>query len=102
MKTILKLIGVLLLAVVIYFAYAIMNPTSPLDRVTFENNELTFEVEYSRPFKKDRLIFGDKSEGALVPFGEYWRTGANAATNFSISSDITISGIRLIAGKYRL
>jgi hypothetical protein len=102
MKTILKLIGVLLLAVVIYFAYAIMNPTSPLDRVTFENNELTFEVEYSRPFKKDRLIFGDKSEGALVPFGEYWRTGANAATNFSISSDITISGIRLMAGKYRL
>ena len=102
MKTILKLIGVLLLAVVIYMAYAIMNPTSPLDRVTFENNELTFEVEYSRPFKKNRLIFGDKSEGALVPFGEYWRTGANAATNFSISSDITISGIRLMAGKYRL
>ena len=93
MKTILKLIGALLLAVILYFAYAIMYPTSPLDRVTFENNELTFEVEYSRPFKKDRLIFDDKSEGALVPFGEYWRTGANAATNFSISSDITISGI---------
>ena len=102
MKTILKFIGVLLLAVILYFAYAIMNPTSPLDRVTFENNELTFEVEYSRPFKKDRLIFGDKSEGALVPFGEYWRTGANAATNFSINSNITISEIQLMSGKYRL
>jgi hypothetical protein len=38
----------------------------------------------------------------LVPFGEYWRTGANAATNFSINSEITISGIQLMSGKYRL
>ena len=79
-----------------------MNPVSPLEKVTFKNNELTFDVEYSRPFKKDRLIFGNKSEGALVPFGEYWRTGANAATNFSINSEITISGIQLMSGKYRL
>ena len=56
----------------------------------------------ARPFKKNRLIFGEKSKGALVPFGEYWRTGANAATNFSINSDITISGLNLMAGKYRL
>ena len=29
-------------------------------------------VEYSRPSKKGRNIFGD-----LVPFGKLWRTGAN-------------------------
>ena len=102
MKKILKFIGLILLAMVLYIAYSIMNPVSPLEVVTFENNDLTFEVEYSRPFKKDRLIFGNKSDGALVPFGEYWRTGANAATNFSINSDITISGVQLMSGKYRL
>ena len=102
MKTFFKIIGLILLAIVLFFAYSIMNPASPLERVTFENDKVTFEVEYSRPFKKDRLIFGNKSDGALVPFGEYWRTGANAATNFSINSEITISGIRLMSGKYRL
>jgi len=32
------------------------------------------EITYSRPAKKGRAIFG-----ALVPYGEVWRTGANAA-----------------------
>ena len=73
MKKILKLIGLILLAIVLYIGYLIMNPVSPLETVTFENDEVTFEVEYSRPFKKDRLIFGNKSDSALVPFGEYWR-----------------------------
>ena len=92
MKKILKFLGLILLAIVLYIGYLIMNPVSPLEKVTFKNNELTFDVEYSRPFKKDRLIFGNKSEGALVPFGEYWRTGAKAATKISINSEITRSG----------
>ena len=51
MKKILKFIGLILLAIVFYIGYLIMNPVSPLEKVTFENNQLTFEVEYSRPFK---------------------------------------------------
>ena len=35
-------------------------------------------VEYSRPAKRDRVIFGD-----LVPYGKIWRTGANMRTKFS-------------------
>ena len=102
MKKIMKGVGLVFLAIVLYFAYAILVPASPLEKISFSNNKVTIDLEYSRPFKKDRLIFGEKSKGALVPFGEYWRTGANAATNFSINSDITINGKALMAGKYRL
>ena len=37
-----------------------------------------------------------------VPFGKYWRTGANAATTFETSSEISFNGEPLKAGKYAL
>ena len=94
---------VLLIAFVAYFSYAILFPSSPLDKVVYssENSTFTYEVEYSRPYKKGRLIFGD-SDKALVPYGEYWRTGANAATTFSTSEDIIFGKDSLKAGKYSL
>jgi hypothetical protein len=73
-----------------------------ISHIGFSLLSSTFTLSPLLSFKKDRLIFGNKSDGALVPFGEYWRTGANAATNFSINSEITISGIQLMSGKYRL
>src|SRR4051812_3462377 len=42
-----------------------------------------FEVDYSRPNKNDRVIFG-----ALVPFDKPWRTGANQPTKVKISAPI--------------
>ena len=53
------------------------------------------EVSYSRPGVKGRTIWGD-----LVPFNELWRAGANKATQFSTSTDITIQGKTLPAGDY--
>src|SRR5215217_6550812 len=38
----------------------------------------TIELSYSRPSMKGRKIFG-----ALVPFGNVWRTGANDATTLT-------------------
>lgn len=55
------------------------------------------EIEYSRPSVKDRKIFGD-----LVPFGERWRTGANASTKIGFSTDVKIAGNDVKAGKYAL
>ena len=75
---------------------------SPEDTVAFEQEDLEMEVFYNRPYKKDRLIFGSEENGALVPFGNYWRTGANAATTFEVSSDILFNGEELKAGKYAL
>jgi hypothetical protein len=70
---------------------------SPEETVTYESDDITLEVNYSRPYKKGREIFG-----GLVPFGEVWRTGANEPTTFLCSKDISI-GVneeRLKAGKY--
>ncbi|RRA94825.1 DUF2911 domain-containing protein [Paenimyroides viscosum] len=54
-------------------------------------------VDYFRPAKKGRLVFGD-----LVPYGKMWRTGANQNTVIEIDTDIEINGEKLPAGKYSL
>jgi hypothetical protein len=60
-------------------------------------------VVYSRPYKRGRdNIFGSEESGALVPFGKVWRTGANEATEITLTGDVTIDGKRLPAGTYSL
>ncbi len=54
-------------------------------------------IEYSRPGVKDRTVFGE-----LVPYGEVWRAGANAATKVTVSTDCNIGGAGLSAGSYAL
>lgn len=54
-------------------------------------------VEYSRPSMKGRKIFGE-----LVPYGSVWRTGANAATILSFSTDVKIENQYVNAGTYAL
>jgi hypothetical protein len=56
-----------------------------------------FTVDYGRPLARGRVLLGD-----IIPYDEVWRTGANAATQFSTSAPITIGGIRLPAGMYTL
>jgi hypothetical protein len=54
-----------------------------------------FTVTYSRPGVKARKIWGE-----LVPYGQPWRTGANEATTFTTTHDVTIGGQKLAAGTY--
>ena len=54
-------------------------------------------INYGAPSVKGRAIYGN-----LVPYGKVWRTGANEATTFSVSKDVTINGQSLPAGKYAL
>jgi hypothetical protein len=56
-----------------------------------------FTVDYGRPLARGRLLVGN-----ILPYDEVWRTGANAATQFSTSAPITLGGIRLPAGMYTL
>jgi len=54
-------------------------------------------ITYSRPNVKGRKIFG-----ALQPYGEVWRTGANAATTITFTEDVVIEGNKVPAGEYGL
>jgi hypothetical protein len=57
----------------------------------------SFTVDYARPLARGRTLLGD-----VIPYGNVWRTGANAATQFSTSAPITVGGLKLAAGKYTL
>jgi hypothetical protein len=57
----------------------------------------TFVVDYSRPLARGRELLG-----SLIPYDRVWRTGANAATQFTTSAPITLAGIRMAPGTYTL
>ncbi len=57
----------------------------------------SFIVDYGRPLARGRVLLG-----GIIPYDEIWRTGANAATQFSTSAPVTLAGLRLPAGKYTL
>lgn len=54
-------------------------------------------VDYGRPSKRSRVIYG-----GLVPWGQVWRTGANAATTFVTDKPLVIGGTAIPAGTYTL
>ena len=56
-------------------------------------------IEYFRPKKKGRKIFGAGDE-YLVKYGEMWRTGANSGSKLELSTDVQIGGEEVKAGKY--
>ena len=70
---------------------------SPMAKMTQTVGLGEVSLEYSRPSKKGRDIFG-----SLVPYGEMWRTGANASTKVEFSDDVEVMGHPLKAGKYAL
>jgi hypothetical protein len=55
------------------------------------------KTDYSSPRMKGRKVYG-----GLVPFGQVWRTGANEATTFVTSADITVGGTTVPAGSYTI
>lgn len=70
---------------------------SPLSKIEQKIGLTDVTVEYSRPSKKGRTIFG-----SLVPFDEVWRTGANAATKITFGDDVMVEGAEVKKGSYAL
>ena len=97
-------VGAILLVIVGYIGYIMFTTRSPspAEEVTYEQEGLSFQIDYCKPYKKDRLIFGTIEEGALLPFGKYWRLGANDATKLTLETDIDFGGQELPKGSYSL
>jgi hypothetical protein len=79
-------------------ALAQMAPqASPLGKIEQKVGLTDVSVQYSRPAKSGRNIFGD-----LVPYNEYWRTGANENTKVTFSDAVVLGKDTLKAGTYAL
>lgn len=70
---------------------------SPRDTVNAVVGGANLWIDYSRPGKRGRVIFGN-----VVPYGEVWRTGANAATQFKTDKALDFGGTVVPAGLYTL
>ena len=82
-----------------FFNYSQINTprTSPASELSQMVGLTEIEVQYSRPSKRGRVIFG-----GVVPFGKIWRTGADNCTKISFSTDVIIDGKTISSGMYSI
>ena len=103
-KKIFIIVGILFLGFLAFFLYGVLTTRShsPSETKQVSHQGLDVKVVYCRPFKKDRLIFGEESDKALVPYGKYWRLGANEATEITFNKAVDFGGKAVEAGSYRM
>jgi hypothetical protein len=75
----------------------VMGALSPRDTVRASAGGAALWIDYGRPQKRGRVVFG-----GVVPFGDVWRTGANAATQFRTDKALRIGGSVVQPGMYTL
>lgn len=94
--------GILVVLIVAFMIYANnRNRTlSPPGQTSLSTNGMEVAVNYSRPSVRDRMIFGEIEEGALQPYGMYWRLGANEPTLIEVTSGFKFGEESFSAGKY--
>jgi len=80
------------------FANRPLGALSPSDSVQATIGGGSLQIVYSRPSLRGRVAMG----GVLVPWNQVWRTGANAATRLTTSTDLTVAGQKIPAGAYTL
>ncbi|MEM9895410.1 MAG: DUF2911 domain-containing protein [Bacteroidota bacterium] len=73
------------------------NRPSPPAQISNTINGKKVTIDYSRPSKKGREIFG-----SLESFGKVWRTGANETTWIEFSDTVKVEGKTVLPGKYGL
>ena len=67
------------------------------DTVRARIGNTIFTVDYGRPLLRGRTLLGE-----VIPFDYVWRTGANAATQFTTSTPIRLAGMQVPAATYTL
>ncbi len=64
-------------------------------KVTLDGKPIA--IDYNTPFMRGRKIMG-----ALVPYGQVWRTGANPATTLKTAVNLKIGDLTIPAGTYTI
>ncbi len=100
------LIGVGVLVVLIAAAMLYLNnrnrTLSPPGSAELSNAGLNVSLTYSRPSVRNRVVFGTKEEGAIQPYGIFWRLGANESTEVTFDSNVLFNGEPLKKGTYKI
>lgn len=90
-----SLLGLLCLLSLPAFAQLKLPSLSPGAKVSATAGLTDIAIDYSSPAVKGRKIWG-----ALVPFDQVWRAGANHATNITFSQPVQIGETAVPAGTY--
>ena len=102
-KNLFKIVGMFIIMISAFQVYsqdtnnAVKPLASPLGMSTLKYDNVYIKITYGRPSKRSRTIFGD-----LVPYGKVWRTGANEATEITITQDVRMNGNLVKQGTYTL
>jgi len=83
------------LTAIVGFAAIAQEKVSPAKKAEGTVGDAKITINYSSPAVKGRVVWGE-----LVPLGQVWRAGADDATTFTTSKNITIQGQKLAAGTY--
>ena len=79
------------------FAARPLGALSPRDTVRAAVGGATVSIDYGRPARRGRVVFG-----GLVPWNAVWRTGANRTTTLRSDTDLVVGDVALPAGSYAL
>jgi hypothetical protein len=75
----------------------IVRQLSVRDTMRGKIGDVMFTVDYGSPLLRGRNLLG-----GVLPYDRVWRTGANAATQFTTSAPIELAGMQVPAGTYTL
>lgn len=78
-------------------ATGVVGTASPRDTARASVAGATLVVDYGRPSKRGRKVFG-----GIVPWNRVWRTGANLATHFTTDRPLRFGDSVLPPGRYTL
>ena len=73
------------------------NRKSPIAISSIKHENTYLKVVYGQPYRKGRTIFGE-----WEPYGQVWRTGANEATEITVTEPVLMNMVVVDAGTYSL
>jgi Protein of unknown function (DUF2911) len=101
MRKVLGIVTVLVLALFVYVSHAHQDkskrPSPPATATLDLGGGKSITIDYSSPRAKGRKLGAE-----IAPFGEVWRVGANEATTFVNTAEVTVGGAAVPAGSYTL